>query len=132
MLSRIPFLIGSAAGDGDAAVRVSPTVPANVAAKAAPAEVFRNRRLVSLCITLPFLQKLIAAQPLSGCALAHPSTDVSPPREKPHTSFFKSIPGSNTSRDLIISSHEISCPLYAAARANMHEIADSAPLSAWL
>src|SRR5712664_2941025 len=130
MLSRIPFLIGSAAGDGIAAVKVSPTVPANVAAKAAPAEVFRNRRRVSLCIILPFLQTLKRRPAVVGCALAHPSTDVSPPREKSQTSFFKSIPGSNTSRDFIISSHEISWPLYAAARANMHEIADSAPVSA--
>src|SRR5258707_334816 len=58
MLSRIPFLIDSAAGDGVAAIKVSPTVPASAAAKAAPAEVFRNRRRVSLCITLPFLQTL--------------------------------------------------------------------------
>src|SRR6266481_7339018 len=59
MLSRIPFLIGSAAGDGVAAVKVSPTVPANVAAKAAPADVFRNCRRVSLCITLLFFQTLM-------------------------------------------------------------------------
>src|SRR5258705_12913131 len=58
MLSRIPFLIGSAAGDGVAAAKVSPTLPASVAAKAAPADVFRNCRRVSLCITLLFSQTL--------------------------------------------------------------------------
>src|SRR5712672_1745262 len=52
MLSRIPFLIGSAAGNRVAAVKVSPTVPASVAAKAAPADVLRNRRLDSLRISL--------------------------------------------------------------------------------
>src|SRR6266478_6431023 len=58
MLSRIPFLIGSAAGEAVAPITALLTVPASVAAKAAPADVFRNCRRVSLCITLLFLQTL--------------------------------------------------------------------------
>src|SRR6266404_2390502 len=47
-----------------------------------------------------------------------------------YPNVFKSIPGSSTSVDFIISSQVTSRLLYAAVRARMQDIADSAPLAA--
>src|SRR5436853_6734468 len=50
----------------------------------------------------------------------------------PHRSRSRSSRDSQTSWDVMSSSHVTSRPVYAALRAIMHESADSAPLSAWL
>src|SRR5713226_10734292 len=53
MLSRIPFLIVSVSGEALVAAKVLLRVAPSAAAPAAQAEVFRNRRRVSLLINPP-------------------------------------------------------------------------------
>src|SRR6266481_1196863 len=65
---RMPFLIGGGAGEGAPATRDLPSVPARVAAQAAPAVDFRNRLRDSSCITplqlLSFLFRITSPQPV--------------------------------------------------------------------
>src|SRR6266481_162702 len=65
---RMPFLIGGGAGEGAPATRDLPSVPARVAAQAAPAVDFRNRLRDSSCITPPqllsFLFRITLPQPV--------------------------------------------------------------------
>src|SRR4029077_14034109 len=101
---------------------------ARAPAQAALTEVFKNSRRDSLYITPPIDKSLaaVSAVALASCRRAPDDQRQSCPlRRKLHPNFFRSIPGSNTSRDFIISSQVISCPLYAAVRGSMHEIADS-------
>src|SRR6266852_3663418 len=65
---RMPFLIGGGAGEGALATRDLPSVPARVAAQAAPVVDFRNRLRDSSCITPPqllsFLFRITSPQPV--------------------------------------------------------------------